>query len=55
MRSERIIDIAVCVERALSPAPLARLEARAIGGADNGERGGAAGAAPTAGNAEHAT
>ena len=51
VRGERIIDIAVCVERALPVAPLAHLEARA--GADNGERGGAAGTAPAAGNAEH--
>ena len=53
MRSERIIDITVCVTRALSPLAFAHLEARAIGGADNGERGGAATTAPTAGNAEH--
>jgi len=53
VRSERVIDITVCVARALTVAPLAHLDARAIGGADDGERGGAAGAAPTAGNAEH--
>ena len=53
VRSERIIDIAVCIERALAVAPLAHLEARTIGRADNGERGSAAGAAPAAGNAEH--
>jgi len=53
VRSERIIDIAVCIERALAVAPLAHLEARTIGRADNGERGSAAGAAPTAGDPEH--
>jgi len=53
VRGERIIDIAVCVTRALTVPPLAHLEARTIGRADNGERGSAAGAAPTAGNAEH--
>ena len=51
MRGERIIDIAVCVARALTVPPLAHLQARA--GADDRERGGAAGAAPTTGNAEH--
>jgi len=51
MRGERIIDIAVCVARSLPVAPLAHLQARA--GADDGEGGSAAGAAPTAGNAEH--
>jgi hypothetical protein len=55
VRSERIIDIAVCIERALAVAPLAHLEARTIGRADNGERGSAAPAAPTAGDPEHAT
>jgi len=55
MRGERIIDIAVCVARSLPVAPLAHLEARTIGRADNGERGSAAGAAPTAGDPEHAT
>ena len=54
VRSERIIDIAVCVTRALTVPPLAHLEARTIGRADNGERGSAAGAAPTAGDPEHA-
>jgi len=53
VRSERIIDIAVCVQRALAVAPLTHFQARA--GADNGERGSAAGAAPTAGDPEHAT
>jgi len=51
MRGERIIDVTVCVARALPVAPLAHLKARA--GADDGERGGAATTAPTAGNAEH--
>jgi len=51
MRGERIIDITVGVARALPVAPLAHLKARA--GADDGERGGAAGTAPAAGNAEH--
>jgi len=51
MRGERIIDIAVCVARSLPVAPLAHLQARA--GADDGEGGSAAGAAPAAGNAEH--
>jgi len=55
VRSERIIDIAVCVTRALTVPPLAHLEARTIGRADNGERGSAAGAAPTAGDPKHAT
>jgi len=53
MRSERIIDITVCVARSLPVAPLADLEARAIGGADNGERGGAARTAPAASEPEH--
>jgi len=53
MRGKRIIDITVCVTRALSPLAFAHLEARAIGRADNGERGGAAGTAPAAGNPEH--
>ena len=53
MRSERIIDITVCVARSLPVAPLAHLQARS--GAYNRERGGAAGTAPAAGNAEHAT
>ena len=51
VRSERVIDITVCVERALTVAPLAHLETRA--GADDRERGGAAGTAPAAGSAEH--
>ena len=51
MRGERIIDVTPSVERAPTVAPLAHLQARA--GADDGERGGAAGAAPAAGNAEH--
>jgi hypothetical protein len=55
MRGERIIDIAVCIERAPAVAPLTHLETRAIGGADNGERGGAAMTAPAAGDPEHAT
>jgi len=53
VRSERIIDIAVCIERALAVAPLAHLEARTIGRADNGERGSAAGAAPTTSDPKH--
>jgi len=53
VRSERIIDITVCVARSLPVAPLAHLKTRAISGADNGERGSAAGTAPAAGNAEH--
>jgi len=53
MRSERIIGIAVCVERALAVAPLAHFEVRT--GANDGERGGAAGAAPAAGDPKHAT
>ena len=51
MRGERIIDIAVCVARALPVATFAHLEARAI--TDDRERGSAAGTAPAAGNAEH--
>ena len=53
VRSERIIDIAVCIQRALAVAPLTHFQARTIGRADNGERGSAAGAAPTAGDPEH--
>jgi len=55
MRSERITDTTPSIQRTLTVAPLAHLETRAISGADNGERGGAATTAPTAGNAEHAT
>jgi len=51
VRSERVIDITVCVERALTVAPLAHLKARS--GTNDRERGGAAGTAPAAGNAEH--
>jgi len=51
MRGERIIDVTPSVERALPVPSLAHLETRA--GANNGERGSAAGAAPAAGNAEH--
>jgi len=53
MRGKRIIDITVGVERALSPLALAHLKTRAIGGADDGERGSAAGAAPAASDPEH--
>jgi len=53
VRGERIIDVTVCVARSLPVAPLAHLEARAV--TDDRERGSAAGAAPAAGNAEHAT
>jgi len=53
MRGERIIDVTPSVERALTVAPLAHLETRA--GADDRERGGAAGTAPAAGDPEHAT
>jgi len=55
MRGEGIIDITVCVQRALTVAPFTHFETRAIAGADDRERGGAAMTAPTAGNAEHAT
>jgi len=55
MRGERIIDVTPSVERALTVAPLTHFQARAIGGADDGEGGSAAGTAPAAGNAEHAT
>jgi len=51
MRGERIIDVTPSVERAPAVFALAHLEARAS--ADDGECGSAAGAAPTAGNAEH--
>ena len=51
MRGERIIDVTPSVERAPPVPSLAHLETRA--GANNGERGSAAGAAPAAGNAEH--
>ena len=51
MRSERIIDITVRVARSLPIPSLAHLKTHA--GADDGERGSAAGAAPTAGNVEH--
>ena len=51
MRGERIIDVTPSVERAPAVAPLAHLETHA--GADDGEGGSAAGAAPAAGNAEH--
>jgi len=53
VRGERIIDIAVCIERAPAVAPLADLQT--IAGADDRERGGAAMTAPAASNAEHAT
>ena len=53
MRGERIIDVTPSVERALTVAPLAHLETRA--GADDRERGGAAGTAPAVGDPEHAT
>jgi len=44
VRSERIIDIAVCIERALAVPPLADLQT--IAGADDRERAGAAATAP---------
>jgi len=53
MRGERIIGIAICVERALTVAPLAHFEVRT--GAYNREHGSAAGAAPAAGDPKHAT
>jgi len=53
MRGEGIIDITVCVQRALTVAPFTHFETRTIGGADDGERGSAAGAAPTASHPEH--
>jgi len=51
MRGERITDITPSIQRALAVAPLTHLKARAS--ADDRERGGATGAAPAAGNAEH--
>jgi hypothetical protein len=51
MRSERIIDITPSVERTLPVPTFANLQARA--NANDRERGGAAGTAPAAGNAEH--
>jgi hypothetical protein len=51
MRGERIIDVTPSVARALAVAPLAHL--KAVAGAYNGERGGAAGAAPTTGDPKH--
>jgi len=53
MRGEGIIDITVCVQRALTVAPFTHLQPRAS--ANNGERGGAAATAPAAGDPEHAT
>ena len=53
MRGERIIDVTPSVERALTVAPLAHLQA--LSGAYNRERRGAAGTAPAAGDPEHAT
>jgi len=53
MRGERIIDVTPSVERALTVAPLAHLQARSS--AYNRERRGAAGTAPAVGDPEHAT
>jgi hypothetical protein len=53
MRGERIIDITAGVARALAVAPLAHFEVRT--GANDRERGSAAGAAPAAGDPKHAT
>jgi len=55
VRGERIIDVTPSVERAPTVAPLTHLETRAIGGADDGERGSAAVTAPAAGDPKHAT
>ena len=51
VRSERVINITVCVERALAVAPLTHLETRS--GANDRERGGAATTAPAAGDPKH--
>jgi len=53
MRGERIIDVTPSVERSLTVATFAHLQARA--NANDRERGGAAGTAPAAGDPKHAT